>query len=485
MAKKWLNQQFINSKQLWRSAWQSDTHALRTVVIISCILISTLIGILYADRIYFQGWQIGVWLFVILILLLFLMPPLQVKLKLFFNQTHKWLLILFVVSLALRLLNLENLPGNFHVDEAGMTEFALIHVLHPDNEETINPFRTSVNSHAILYFYILRLFASIGGYTIIGMRLSSVLAGSLAVIAIYFMVKQFSGNRAAWIAAILACAYHFHIHWSRLALNNIWVTLLMPLVLGFYMWGWQKNSKAGAVLSGLFLGLTGYFYQGGALIIFLMIFLFLMLRKNAENRKELWHYSLHTLIVAWVVAAPIIIFAVRFPHDYMDRAGVINGWDPAYIAQENGAPDAYLRHAWHQFSGSFGAFNFYPDRTGFYASRVPFLIGVASPLFLAGILWSLYKKQWMPLVWLLLVTILGGFLLSAPPGSSHFVVAIPAICWVLAILLDRLMQIKHPRWAVMLIILIVITDLVFYFAVYPGRGSDFTVLFPLIQPFTG
>ena len=483
MVKKWLNEQSMCLRQLWQSAWQSDSHALKTVAIFSCIVISTLIGILYADRIYIQGWQILVWIAVVVIVVVFLLPPLSIKLPVSLSQNSKWLLVLFVIALVLRLLYLESLPGNFHVDEAGKTEFALIHVLHPDNEETINPFRTSPNSHPILYFYILRLFASIGGYTIAGQRLSSVLAGSLAVIAIYFMVKQFSGNRAAWIAAILACAYHFHIHWSRLALNNIWVTLLMPLVLGFYMWGWQKSNKAGAVLSGLFLGLTGYFYQGGVLIIFLIVFLFLMLRKNAEKRKELWHYSLHTVIVAWVVAAPIIIFAVRFPQDYTDRVGIINGWDPAYIAQENGTPDAYLRHAWHQFSRSFGAFNFFPDRTGFYAPRVPFLIGAASPLFLAGVLWSLYKKQWLPLVWLLLVTILGGFLLSAPPGSSHYVVVIPAICWVLAILLDQLMQLKHPRWAVLLVLIIVITDLAFYFAVYPGRSGDFTVLFPIVYPF--
>jgi hypothetical protein len=197
----------------------------------------------------------------------------------------------------------------------------------------------------------------------------------------------------------------------------------------------------------------------------------------------LWHYSLHTVVVAWVVAAPLIIFAVRFPQDFSDRMSIINGWDPVYIAMESGEPDAYLRHAWHQFSRSFGAYNFFPDRTGFYAPRVPFLIGAASPLFLAGIFWSLYKKQWLPLVWLLLVTLLGGFLLTAPPGSSHFVVAIPAIGWLLAILLDHLMQLKHPGWAVLLIVVIVLTDLVFYFAVYPGRSGDFNMLFPMVQPF--
>jgi hypothetical protein len=77
----------------------------------------------------------------------------------------------------------------------------------------------------------------------------------------------------------------------------------------------------------------------------------------------------------------------------------------------------------------------------------------------------------------------GGFLLLDPPGSSHYVVSIPAVCWLMAIPLNWL--VKRGRWqiAAILLAIIIITDLYFYFNIYvPGPHPDLIHPFPPFPP---
>lgn len=475
---------YFDTRHIWRHIWSDERRALRATVVLSCAILSTLIGLVYQGAISFQGWQILLWLLLIVLAVVFMMP--RRKIQLHPDRSWLWVGLLMLAAFLLRAVALEEIPGGFHVDESGMAEFSLVHVLPEGQDFTINPFRTASGSHPILYYYILRLTTFIGGYTVAAERFSSVLAGTAAVGALYFMVRQLSGRRTALIAAVILTAYHYHIHWSRIALNNIWVTLWMPLAIGFFAWGWRRKHVLGGLLSGIFLGLSAYFYQGGSLVILLMLYLFFSLWRKEDETRELTDYSLRTFTAAWVVAAPMIIFALLNMQEYTDRADVIFGWSPEAIAVESGAAGAYFKHAWRQFSRSFGAYNFYYDRTGFYAPQKPFLLGAASPLFVVGVLWSIYKRNWLPVLWVLLVTVFGGFLISAPPGSSHYVVVIPALCWLLAIVIDLLVEHGYPRWGIALLAVIVLTDIVFYFWLYAANPSiDFQLPFPIVPPYTG
>ncbi len=98
---------------------------------------------------------------------------------------------------------------------------------------------------------------------------------------------------------------------------------------------------------------------------------------------------------------------------------------------------------------------------------------------------AIHKKQFLPVFWLLIVTVLGGVLSAGTPSSSHFIGAIPAICWLVAIPLDWLFEHKHPYWAYFLLAIIVITDLSFYFVIYAAHPSEnLSVPFPVVEPFT-
>jgi hypothetical protein len=89
----------------------------------------------------------------------------------------------------------------------------------------------------------------------------------------------------------------------------------------------------------------------------------------------------------------------------------------------------------------------------------------------------------MPLAWLFLTTVLGSFIMRGAPSSSHFVVSIPAIVWLIALPLDRLIARGRWRLALALAVAIMVSDLVFYFGIYvPSGAADLTLPFPTPPP---
>jgi hypothetical protein len=310
-----------------------------------------------------------------------------------------------------------------------------------------------------------------------------VVAGSLAILATYAVIALIENRRAAILAAAIMTTYHFHIHWSRLGLNNIWDTLWVPLVLAAFAWGWQRKWSGGAVLSGMALGLSQYFYAGNKISLFLLAILVYSLWRKDPDRRRLGVHLGKLATTAACVAAPLGAFALFNPQIYFSRVPAVMGWYPEAVRETTGRVNAWLEYLWHQLSHSFGAYVAYPDVTGFYRPGIPLLFGLASIIFLVGVILAVHSRRWMPLAWLFFTTVLGSFIMRGAPSSSHFVVSIPGIVWLIALPLDLL--IARGRWklAVALTVAIMVSDLVFYFGIYiPTGAADLTVPFPAPPP---
>lgn len=204
-----------------------------------------------------------------------------------------------------------------------------------------------------------------------------------------------------------------------------------------------------------------------------------MLYRELPDRERLLVHVGKLGVTAVSAAAPITLFALLKPEVFFERSRVVFGWQPDAIITAVG--DYNLgQYLWLQIWRNFGAFTTVPEITGFYGPGVPFLIGVAAPLFVIGFIWAIWSRQWVPVLWILLTIFLGGIMLTGAPSSSHFVVAIPAICWLVALPLNWLWQNGRWRLALALLILIILTDLVFYFGIYvPGEPRD---LFNALPP---
>ncbi|MCC7118266.1 MAG: glycosyltransferase family 39 protein [Anaerolineales bacterium] len=473
------------SLNFWHTFWKGKLNS-RNVLLGVALLLSLWVGVRYAGEAYIYIAPILLWAYAILLAFAVLYPKEKVKPSQFaFSSTWLWMLLLLGIAFGLRLLALNTiLTQGFHPDEAGAVDFSFIQIFAPENNGlTINPLRVGTDAQPILYNYILRWSIETFGFTFAGARLSSVIAGTLAIPAIFFMVDEMSNRRTAWLAAILAAVYHYHIQWSRIALSNIWVTLLIPLTLGLFLRGWRLKRLNEALLAGFWLGLAAYFYTGGYIIIFLFALLILQTWKQTENSTGFISFASKSLFLAAIVAMPLIVFAIRYPSFFFERLNIIYGWMPDAPAYELGAGANWKEYAIHQVVHSFGGWNYFPDVTGFYGASFPLLTDVSSVLFLVGLALTLRARQYFPVFWIVLVALFGGVMVSGTPSSSHYIGSIPAICWLVAVPLNRLIERKQARWAYLLLGSIIVMNLFFYFYVYAHDPSiDFSAVFPISGP---
>jgi len=469
--------------EMRRYTQSDDRRILEIIVALACIFVALSIGIAYSTSHLVKGWQLWMWLLCCAVITIAL-APLQLH-RPRFDVGLRALFIVTLLAFVLRVVSLGTIPGGLHVDEYGFARFTMEQVL-TGGEQTISPFIVGQDSHPTLFFYLIRLFLAVFGYTIVGLRIPSVLAGVLAVVAMYGCVAVLSNRRVALIAVILIAAYHFHIHWSRLALNNIWDTLWVPATIGLYAWGWKNRNSAGAALSGATLGFSQYFYQGGRLGVLLLAFVIVWLWWNDRDGQRLVIHLGKLAAVAVCIAGPLFLFALAEPDPFLARFKIVLGWQPEVIQQVTGSATDYWQFFWYQLARSVGAYTAYTDITGFYRPQIPLTIGLSMIMLPIGFGWAIVKRMWVPVVWLTLATFFGGFLLGGAPSSSHYVIAIPAICWLIAIAIDLISEHGHPRVALAILVIIVLTDIIFYFGVYLSAPStDLTLPFPPIPNLAG
>jgi hypothetical protein len=83
-------------------------------------------------------------------------------------------------------------------------------------------------------------------------------------------------------------------------------------------------------------------------------------------------------------------------------------------------------------------------------------------------------------MWVLLTTFFGGFLLGVPNSCSHYVVVIPAICWLVGMSLNWIWEHNWKRMSVVLLIAIMAVDVFYYFVVFLNLPpEDFKYPFPM------
>ncbi len=167
--------------------------------------------------------------------------------------------------------------------------------------------------HNFLQSLSIRLF----GQTTQALRLLAVFGGALTVSLVYLIGREMFGNLAGWVAAIFLAGMHFHNHFSRFGLNNVWDGFFFTLVLGCMWIGWKKNSRTAWLLAGLGLGLVQYFYATGRLL-FGVVALWLLLAGIFD-----WKRFKKTLpdvilmgLVALIVVLPLAFFYVKHPDEY-------------------------------------------------------------------------------------------------------------------------------------------------------------------------
>jgi 4-amino-4-deoxy-L-arabinose transferase-like glycosyltransferase len=318
------------------------------------------------------------------------------------------------------------------------------------------------------------------GETFFAIKMTSVVAGSLAIIALYMLAREWFGREIALIASGFLVAYPFHLHFSRIGVNNVVDSLMAPLVLWLIFRAVRTRSLPTYLLAGIATGFTFYTYVGTRLVLAMGIgsFVYIMIRQKGYLKNNL--LPLGTYLAALLVTlTPIVVFFIKQPTLFMTRIGqegiFLNGWLPRQM-------EITGQNTWQilfdQFSKTILVF-VSQNATYFLNFDRPYLTVLGAIFFVIGLAIAfrhLFEPRYFILLaWFWSVLFLGGFLTLNPPANTRLLMTIPATALFIALgvwqIAKVLVHLKFKQsWVyslvTALVVILAIQNLSFYFGVY-------------------
>ena len=390
-------------------------------------------------------------------------------------------LAVFAGALILRSINTASIPIVLSGDEAS-SGLTAVNILRGQID---NLFITAWFSFPSFHNFLQSISIAIFGQTTEALRLLAALGGALTVAGVYFVGRSMFGHLTGLMAAIFLAGFHFHNHFSRVGLNNIWDGVFFTLVVGALWVGWQREKRAGYLLAGLGLGLAQYFYTTGRTLI-LVIAAWILIAGFFDHprfRRAIPNLLL-MLWMALIVVLPLALFYLKYPSEFfapMNRVTIMGSWLTVTAANTGKAPVmVILQQIWRGMLG-------YVEMplNAWYTPGVPLLRTLPGIVFLLGLVltvlrWKDNRSQLLA-IWLFWFAITGG-MSESTPAAQRYVAAAPAIALLIAFSLLRLGELfkklwpNRERWIrtglLVVVILLAADDIRFYYFDYTPR-SDF------------
>ncbi|MGH2458134.1 MAG: glycosyltransferase family 39 protein [Chloroflexota bacterium] len=244
----------------------------------------------------------------------------------------------------LRIARLHSIPPGLFFDEAADL-FDIVDVLHgarpiyfPRN-----------NGREPLFFYWASLFASLWGTNAYAIRLSSAVAGTFTVVAVFLCAREFlrlwTADRrwSDWVALASSFVFsilYLHLHFSRIGLRPVTLPLCLALGYGMLFRGIRRNSWLALAGAGFFGGLSLYTYIPGRLAPVPLLFLPFALGFPRRSWRPFWQMMLVGIIwlAVWV---PLGVYAVHHPSDVLGHTDDVSILNPV---NDHGDPTGAVIH---------------------------------------------------------------------------------------------------------------------------------------------
>ncbi|MFN8372554.1 MAG: glycosyltransferase family 39 protein [Anaerolineae bacterium] len=349
---------------------------------------------------------------------------------------------ILLLALALRTYNLE-LIHRF-VDEVHWFDAVPRVWDFSTNIRIFMPF-SSVTAFTWLYPYFEASFVGVLGPSFTAIRLLSAFVGTLGIAAVYYFGRVLFDRPIALLAALLLATFPPHIQFSRIALNNIADPLFGTLALAFLAHGVKSSKRGYFVLSGVALGLTQYFYEGGRLLYppLLGVFAFYLLlqptpKEEGESSVEVqlrgWRLVGHLGLLAittLIISLPVYITLGAQHLSLTTRLGEM-GFDLQYWRDAiSGASSVY----WEHLLRNTLAYVQLPELGWFYGGNTALMLPFVVPLFFLGLWHALWRIRQpgmlMLIVWIVAATV--GTSLTRDLWSARYVVVFPTLMLLVAL----------------------------------------------------
>jgi 4-amino-4-deoxy-L-arabinose transferase-like glycosyltransferase len=401
-----------------------------------------------------------------------------------------WLLVLSLLALAalFRFPALGQFPVAMHNDE-GALSYEAVKVL---DGRIQSPFVVGWYGHPTLWAYLNAVVLAATGPTLAGARTVAAVIGMLTVGTTYYMARLLYARPVAILAGVLLATYHFHIHFSRIALNNIADPFFGTLIVSAFSLGIYTKRRLFFGLTGLLAGLALFFYMGARLFLPLLVLIgasWLLLHPAALQRwrsPRNW-YPVFLVVAGLIFAAgPLLymflgqpeLFLIRFQIEGLTAATMTqlmeaNGWSRGQLLAN------------HLGRASLLFYSTVDRNFDFYDTERSLLWGLANGLLVLGILTALARlRRWpyhIPLAWFGLTVLFAGMLMDYPIKTPRFITLAPVVCIFMAFGLQFLYvtamaafpgrRFIAPLLAGGLLLILVATNLHGYFVDYRARES--------------
>ncbi len=337
-------------------------------------------------------------------------------------KSHTPLFVLIILSFGLGLYRLTDVPITVHGDEGMVGIYA--RALLSGKVETF--FSTSWYAIPQFFYFIPACGLYMFGDSVFGLRISTVLVGTLTIIPFYFLARSLWGKWSAFAAGLLLVTNHWFLHLMHCGVNYVQASFFAITVLALCFFANRKRSIALLVLAGLVIGIALQSYQANHILPLLWVVSqvwFLILRKIS------WKWCLASLGITLVVA--LLTVSPLFLHDYVKsgntamfsaRAQGVIAWNEQGQNHLNSVYQAGGDHSkiWReQVKRALLAPILFSDTSMQYGGQKPFLDRITSVLFMLAffvMLIRFYDVRWsLPFGWLLAILIAGGALTVDTP----------------------------------------------------------------------
>jgi hypothetical protein len=401
--------------------------------------------------------------------------------------------LLVGAAFILRAWRIDTIPWTLSGDEGNFGRWAR-EVL---DGRLVHMFSTGHLSMPSMYIFWQAAWLRLVGDNMLGLRLPWALVGTLSIVGAYLLVRRLFGRGLALLVALLLAGYHYHLHYSRLGLNNIADPFFVVWSLYFFVVGSEGTKRWAWALSGILAGLAFFFYTGGRQVPVILGCLFVWAAFCDRDFLVRTRSGLPALVIGFLVSVgPMALYALQHPDDFNARVNQIGIVQSGWLEREAAKlGQSQLQVVADQLRRVLFAFNFYRDRTDFYRPGIPLMDFASSVLFLLGLVLSISRfarrtpeqpsrPPWryaVFVIWFLVVIVTGGMLTESAPSSQRIVSsAIPAVFFV-AVALKELTRVlaellELPRagahaLAAVLAVGLTIISLRYYFGPYQSSWA--------------
>lgn len=384
---------------------------------------------------------------------------------------------LTLVAFLARVVDLETVPWLLTGDEGSVGLSAVEFIDGTHN----NLFSVSWFSFPSLFFTIPALSIRLLGQSIFALRLPSAVIGALTVPVLYWCILPIFKRRVALFSAAYLSTFHFHVHFSRLGINNIWDAFFITLFWGLFWRAWSTGRRRYFLFAGLILGLSQFFYVSSRVIpILLLAWIVVAVVRGKGVPREKFYDLIVMLLTAAVVAMPLIRFYFRHPDEFyapFNRVVILG--QPLYDESQRIGDPVWLL-LWDQLRYSLLAFT----STGFrvWYPEASMLLQLPGALFLIGVFLALRKPFDSRNSWLLLLVlsaIVTVTITDYVPAASRYVHIAPTVSVLIAVALDRMQSwllkvnvqwmSKLSNLTPILLVVAMVLDVNFYFGTYSAE----------------